>query len=77
MWRILNYQQNNGSLSGLVPKRARNSASRALVLSWDDAFTHKQDVGDRQLMYGKTAVKLLDGPLRGWVLWVPNLFLRY
>lgn len=56
----------------LIPR-----GTRALVLSWDDAFVTKQNVGDRQLMYRKTEVKLLDGPLRGRVLWVPNLFLRY
>jgi hypothetical protein len=51
--------------------------TRALVLAWDDAFVTRQAVGDRQLMYRKTQVKILDGPLRGRVLWVPNLFLRY
>jgi ABC-type amino acid transport substrate-binding protein len=51
--------------------------TRALVLSWDDAFVSRHKIGDRQLMYRKTQVKLLDGPLRGRVLWVPNLFLRY
>lgn len=56
----------------LVPR-----GTRALVLTWDDAFVSRQDIGDRQLMYRKTQVKLLDGPLRGRVLWVPNLFLRY
>ena len=51
--------------------------TRALVLSWDDAFLSRQNVGDRQLVYRKTEVRLLDGPLRGRVLWVPNRFLRY
>ena len=62
----------DGDRGFLIPR-----GTRALVLSWDGAFLSKQNVGDRQLMYRKTEVKLLDGPLRGRVLWVPNLFLRY
>jgi polar amino acid transport system substrate-binding protein len=56
----------------LIPR-----GTRALVLTWDTAFVSEQRVEDRRLMYRKSEVKLLDGPLRGRVLWVPNLFLRY
>jgi polar amino acid transport system substrate-binding protein len=56
----------------LIPR-----GTRAIVVSWDPLFNQQGEFDAHKDMYQRSRVKILEGPLKDHLLWVPNLFLSF
>lgn len=48
--------------------------TRAVVVEWNDRFFNSGQFGIDEEIQGKTKVRILEGPLKDRVVWVPNIF---
>ena len=56
----------------LIPR-----GTSAVVVEWNTLFTEEGDFDVHTDMYEKSRVKILEGPLKDHLLWVPNMFLTF
>ena len=56
----------------LIPR-----GTSAVVVQWNDLFWVEGDFDAHKDIYKKSRVKILEGPLKDRLLWVPNMFLSF
>ncbi len=56
----------------LIPR-----GTRAVVVSWHASFREPGELDVQRQMREKSLVKIMEGPLRGQLLWVPNIFISF
>lgn len=56
----------------LIPR-----GTRAVVVEWHKSFTEESDFDIHTDVYSKSRVKILEGPLKDHLLYVPNMFLSF
>lgn len=50
--------------------------TRAVVLQWSQRFTEAGEVRVFDEMFAKSRVRIIEGPLKGKVVWVENMFIE-
>jgi polar amino acid transport system substrate-binding protein len=58
-----------------TPKVIIPHGTRAMVIQWSDRFTTAGTFTIENEMLNKTQVRLLEGPLKNRILWVPNVYI--
>jgi len=53
------------------------NGTKAAVMQWNRYFTEAGKFNASKEMFEKTKILLLEGPLKGQELWVPNMFLSF
>ncbi len=56
----------------LIPR-----GTEAIVVEWHPLFLKESDFDIHKEMFEKSRVKILEGPLKDRLLWVPNMFLSF
>lgn len=65
-------KERNENPAYLIPK-----GTRAIILEWSDKFLEPDNVEIHEQMFAETRVLLLEGPLKGYSLWVKNLHIEF
>ncbi len=64
--------EKNSQQGLLIPR-----GTRAVVVSWHESFREPGELDVQRQMREKSLVKIMEGPLRGELLWVPNIFISF
>ncbi len=56
----------------LIPR-----GTHAVVVSWHESFRQPRELDVQRQMREKSLVKIMEGPLKGELLWVPNIFISF